>query len=124
MFRPMLYVDAGDVCKAYENFANKILDGEFSGRGNSLAHIFNVYYPEPLTVLELAETVRDSIPKHSTFRRPPRIEVVDIGKPCMFSKEDKNLIKADVTKALNLLELRRFKSPKESIEELVKARTK
>ena len=37
MFRPMLYVDVDDVCRAYENFASKILNGEVSQEGNSLA---------------------------------------------------------------------------------------
>ena len=122
MFRPMLYVDIGDVCRAYENFARKILSGEVSGEGNSLGHIFNVYCPEPVTILELAEIVRDTIVKWSDGRIEPEIEVVDTGQPSMFSEEDRNLIRVDVSKALNFLGLGKLKSPRESIEEIVRSR--
>lgn len=121
MFRPMLYVDVEDACRAYENFARKILNGEVRLKGNSLAHIFNVYYPEPMTILELAEIVRDAIVKYCDGRIGPEIEVVDTGQPSVFSEEDKKLIRVDVSKALNFLGLGRLKSPKESIEELVAA---
>ena len=120
MFRPMLYVDVGDVCRAYESFVRKILNGECIEKGNSLAHIFNVYYPEPITILELAEIVRDAIGKYSDGKIEPEIDVVDSGKPSMFSEQDKKLIRVDVSKASNLLGIGRFKSPRESVEEIVK----
>ena len=122
MFRPMLYVDVDDVCRAYEKFARKILNGEVSEEGNSLAHIFNVYYPEPVTILELAEIVRDAIVKYSDGRMQPKIEVVGTGKPSMFVEEDKRLIRVDVSKVLNFLRLGSLKSPGESIEQIVKIR--
>jgi UDP-glucose 4-epimerase len=122
MFRPMLYVDISDVCRAYENFTRKILNGEVSKEGNSLAHIFNVCYPKPMTILEMAEIVRDAIAKYSNGRIQPKIEVVETGKPSMFSQEDKNLIRVDVSKAVNFLGLGKLKSPRESIEEIVKMR--
>jgi nucleoside-diphosphate-sugar epimerase len=122
IFRPMLYVDVSDVCRAYENFARKILNGEAREKGNSLAHIFNVYYPEPVTILELAEIVRDAIVKYSDGRMQPKIEVVGTGKPSMFVEEDKRLIRVDVSKVLNFLRLGSLKSPGESIEQIVKIR--
>ena len=122
MFRPMLYVDVGDVCRAYENFVRKILNGEVIEKGNSLAHIFNVYYPEPITILELAEIVRDAIVKYSDGKIEPEIDVVDTGQPSMFSEKDKKLVRVDVSKALNLLGPGRLKSTRESVEEIVKMR--
>jgi UDP-glucose 4-epimerase len=122
MFRPMLYVDVADACRAYENFVRKILNGEVSKRGNSLAHIFNVYYPNPVTILELAEIVRDAIVKNSGGRIEPEIKVVDTGQPSAFSEEDKKLVGVDVSKALNFLGLEGLKNPRESIEEIVKSR--
>jgi len=122
MFRPMLYVDIGDVCRAYESLARKILNGEVSESCNSLAHIFNLYYPEPVTILELAEMVRDAILKCSDGRIKPEIKLVDTGQPSMFSEEDKKLIRVDVSKAMNFLKLGSLKSPRESIEEIVKIR--
>jgi len=122
MFRPMLYADVSDVCRAYENFVRKILNGEISEKGNSLAHIFNVYYPEPVTILELAEIVKDAIVKYSDGQIEPEIEVVDTGQPSMFGEEDKKLVRVDVSKALNFLGLGRLKRPRDSVEKIVKSR--
>ena len=122
MYRPMLYVSIDDVCRAYEIFARKILNGEVTKESNSLAHIFDVYYPEPVTILELAEMVKDAIVKHSNALMKPKIEVVDTGQQSLFSQEDKWQIEVDVSKAMNILELAKLKSPRECIEEIVQAR--
>ncbi|MGD0204338.1 MAG: NAD(P)-dependent oxidoreductase [Candidatus Bathyarchaeia archaeon] len=119
-YRPMLYVDIDDVCQAYEKFARKILNGEFEKSQNSLSHIVNVYYPSPVTILELAGIVRDAIIKYSSGRVDPRIEVIDQGKPLLFNEEDKDKIKVDITKVSRLLGLEKLTSPKESIEKIVK----
>ena len=124
MFRPMLYVDVGDVCRAYENFVRKILNGEFNEEGNSLAHIFNVYYPEPVTIIELAEIVRDAIVKYSDDRTKPKIEVVDTGQPSVFDEEDKRRIRVDVSKVMSRLGLGKLKNPRSSIEGIVEVRIK
>ena len=124
MFRPMLYVDIEDVCKAYERFVRKILNDELKKTGNSLSHIVNVYYPEPVTILELAEIVRDAIIKYTNGKLKPSIEIVDKGKSTLYSKEDKKHIKVDITKVKKLLGLERLMSPVESIEKIVKNRLK
>jgi nucleoside-diphosphate-sugar epimerase len=54
MYRPMLFVDVDDVCKAYEVVVGKVLEGGLRGVNN----VFNIVYPEPVTVIELAEYVR------------------------------------------------------------------
>jgi len=122
MYRPMLYVDIEDVCNAYEIFIKKILNGELEKTGNSLSHIVNIYYPTPITILELAKTVKDIIVKCTEGRINPPIEVVDKGIPPLFAKEDKNKIKVDITKAKKLLGLERLTSPRESIERIVRTR--
>jgi len=122
MFRPMLYVDINDVCKAYENFSIKILRNEIRKQSNSLTNIVNLYYPEPITILELAEIIRDSIIEHSHGMIKPKIETIDTGKQNLFNKEDKKKIKVDISKALSFLNLEKLKSPKESIDEIVKIR--
>lgn len=125
MFRPMLYVDISDVCKAYESFVWKILNDEISTDvdTNSLTHIFNLYYPEPITILELAEIIRDSCSENSEGKINPRMKIVDKNyHPHIFSQGDKKLIKANADKALKFLELGRLRSPKESLEEIIKLR--
>jgi nucleoside-diphosphate-sugar epimerase len=122
MYRPMLYVDINDICKAYEKFAEKILRNDMKKDGNSMTHIFNVYYPEPITIIELAQITKEAITKESKGKFQPEISIVDTGQPSVFGEKDKSLIKVDATKALKFLEIERLKSPQESIEELVKSR--
>lgn len=105
MFRPMLYVDIAGICNAYENFARKIVNDEFKKSNNSLTHIVNVYYPKPVTILELAGIVRDAVIKYSSGRVDPRIEIIDQGKPLLFDKEDKDKITVNITKVSKLLGL-------------------
>jgi UDP-glucose 4-epimerase len=116
----MLYVDIEDVCQAYERFAIKILKGEIKKGGNSLTHIVNVYYPNPITILELAQIVQKTVMKLTNNAIQPRIEIIDTGQKPLFREDDKNRIKINIKKAINFLGLSRLKSPEESIEEIVK----
>lgn len=115
MHRPMLYVDIRDVCRAYESFTRKILKGEVAMETNSLRHIVNVMYPEPVTIIELAEMVRASIAELTDGKVSPQIEVVDKGLPNLFSQYDKNKFRVNIDKAASLLGLKRLISPEESI---------
>jgi nucleoside-diphosphate-sugar epimerase len=120
MHRPMLYVDIKDVCNAYKQFAGKIINGELEKTGNSLSHIVNVYYPKPVTILELAEIVRDAIVRYTHGKVEPRIDIVDQGKPLLFSEDCKDRIKVDMAKAKELLGLDGLTSPIESVERIIK----
>lgn len=123
MHRPMLYASIGDICRAFEAYAKKILGNEIEKRGNSLADIVNVYYPEPITILELSGIVKESVMECTSGKVRPKVEIVDSGLPPLFTEEDKNRIKVDVNKAKKLLGLEKLKSPKESIREILKLRT-
>lgn len=122
MYRPMLYIDMDDVCAAFGTYTDKILRGEVSKGENSLAHIVNLCYPEPMTILELATIVKDAITGYSKNKIIPEIKIVETGQPNLFAAEDKELIKVDVKKAIEFLGLRKLRSPKGSIERIVKSR--
>jgi UDP-glucose 4-epimerase len=122
MFRPMLYVDIKDICQAYEKFLIKILKEEIKKENNSLAHIINVYYPSPITILDLAQIVQRVVMKLTNGAIQPKIEIVDTGQKPLFREEDKNRIKVNIKKAIDLLGLSKLKSPEESIEEIVRGR--
>jgi UDP-glucose 4-epimerase len=121
MNRPMLYVDISDICRAFEQFATKILDGKIEKGSNSLTHIVNVYYPEPITILQLARIVQNAVIEHAP-ERCPRIEVTDTGQESLFKENDKDQIKPDITRAIRLLELSSLKSPQESIRRIIRDR--
>ncbi len=120
MYRPMLYVDVNDVCAAFEVYAWKILRGEVPKGEGSLVHIVNLYYPKPVTILDLATMVKDAITDCSGNKIIPEIKIVETGQPDLFAAKDKELIKVDVRKAIELLGPKKLKSPKESIERIVK----
>jgi UDP-glucose 4-epimerase len=120
MYRPMLYVDVRDVCRAYEVFASKILDNKCPKGDNSLTHIVNVYYPEPMTILELAETVRKIVADLTHGKKKANLEITDKGLPPMFQKTDKKRIEVNIEKAQSFLGLGKLHSPEESLKELVR----
>lgn len=120
MHRPMLYVDVRDVCKVYETYASNILTGECKKGENSLAHIFNVYYPQLITILDLAEIVRKIIVKYTDEKIKPRVEILDKGIPPLFREDDKNRMRVSIEKAKNVLGLEKLKSPEESLTEIIR----
>lgn len=122
MHRFMLYVAIEDVCKAFESYSKKILNDEISQKGSVSAHTVNVYYQDPITIIELAEIVRDAILKYSEGKIRPKIKIIDMGQSSPFSNKDKELVEVDVNKALIFLGWEKFKDPREAIEEIVKAR--
>ena len=122
MYRPMLYVDVNDVCQAFELYIKKIMNREIRKNGGSLSHVVNVYYPEPITIIELAEIVRDTIIELTGGKVRPPIKVIDKGLPMLFNKNDKYRFRADISKVLNFLGMKKLIHPRESIKRIVKSR--
>jgi UDP-glucose 4-epimerase len=116
MYRPMLFVDVGDVCKAYEVVVGKVLEGGLRGVNN----VFNIVYPEPVTVIELAEYVKQLVYEETGGRINPCIEVVDKGLPAAFTPEDKHRFQVKIEKAKMVLGLNYLKSPFVSLRKLVR----
>jgi len=116
MHRPMLYVDVNDVVMSYESLIEKMLSGK-----NTLPAV-NLFYPEPITVLELAEIVKDVITELTSGRIMPKIEVVDKGIPPLFTPEDKNKFSVDISKSLKALGIDSLTHPRESVRRIVKVR--
>jgi len=120
MYRPMLYVDMKDVSRVHEIFARKMLHRGKNKTGNNLPYVVNLYYPDPVTIMELAKIVRDTIMKYTKGKIRPPIRIIDQGIPPLFTKEDKNRIKIDITKAKKILGTESLTSPRKSIEEIVR----
>jgi UDP-glucose 4-epimerase len=121
MYRPMLYVDVNNVCYAFEAYVRKIFEGKVK-KGNSLDHIINVYYPEPITILELAEIVRNAIAKLTNGNVVPRIEIVDQGLKPFFQENDKLKFKVDISKSFKILGMNKLTHPRETIEKIIRSR--
>lgn len=119
MYRPMLYVDVRDISRAYETYALNILNGKLGKSGNSAAHIINVYYPQPITILELAEITKRVITKCTGGQIKPKVEIFDKGIAPLFKKNDIKGIRVDIDKARSLLGIERLRSPEESLTKIV-----
>jgi len=122
MYRPMFYVDLNDIVKAYDALIGKIINDELKNSRGSLEHVINVYHPESITIFELAQIVRDAVIKYSSNRVIPHIQVIDTGKKTFHVENEKPSLKANMNKALTLLNLKWFKHPRDSIEQLVRNR--
>lgn len=120
MYRPMLYVDILDVCEAFHKYANKILQGGFDKQENSLAHIVNLYWPEPITILEMGQAVADCISRLTDGKIRPRVEIVDAGQPVQFDRSEKEKMKVNVNKAHRFLGMNKMRDPRKGLEELIK----
>jgi nucleoside-diphosphate-sugar epimerase len=117
MYRPMLFVDVDDVCKAYEVVVGKVLEGGSRGVNN----VFNIVYPEPVTVIELAEYVKQIVYEETEGRINPSIEVVDKGLPSTFTPEDKHRFQVKIDRIRELLSGYVLKHPKETLRKIVKS---
>lgn len=122
MYRPMLYVDIKDVCCAYEAYLQKILNGTLEKQTNSLDHIVNVYYPKPVSILELAQIIRDVVEEFSRGKITPKIRVVDTGQQQVFTESDVLEIEVDIGKVTSFLGLSQLTSPHASVARIVRDR--
>jgi UDP-glucose 4-epimerase len=122
MHRPMLYVHVNDVCRAFESYAQKIFDGKFNKTDETMTEIVNVYYPQPVTILEMAKMVKDTVANVSKGRITPRLKIVRTKQPRVFTSSDKRLMRVDTSKAREFLEIKSFLSPHQAIQEIVKAK--
>ena len=123
MYRPMLYTDIQDVCQAFDRFASRIIDGRTTASSNSLDNIVNIYFPQPVTILELAQTIQRVIAVQTNDRIHPPIEIVEDGQHSLFDENDKNSIQADVSKLEEMLGPFTLHSPEESINAIVRAKS-
>lgn len=124
MYRPMLYVDIRDVCRAFEVYAEKIVSGEIKKSDNSLDHIFNLVYPEPITIYDLAITVKELIRELTGGRIDPPVEVIDKGLPSKYEKDDAKKINVDLSRARKILGMEKLISPRESLRFIIEGRLK
>jgi nucleoside-diphosphate-sugar epimerase len=83
-------------------------------------NVFNVVYPEPVTVIELAEYVRQVVYEETGGRINPPIEVVDKGLPSAFTPEDKHRFQVKIDRVRDVLGLNHLKNPIESLRTLIK----
>ena len=119
MNRPMLYASITDICKATKNFVNLIIEQKKTS-DNSIEHIMNIAYPHPISILDLAHIISDSVNRHTDGKIKPEIAIVDQGLDEVGSSTDKDNIELDISKVQKILNLEKLTSPQEQIDILIK----
>jgi len=124
MYRPMLYLDINDACRAFEAYIDKILRGEICKSDEGTSNIVNLCWPTPITILELAKFVQEEIEKLTEGRIRPKIEIVDQKMPILHDVEDAKKLRIDISKAGELLGLKKLINPRLSIAKIISDRLK
>lgn len=123
MHRPMLYVAINDVCKTFQLYIDKLIKGHISTEPPD-TDIYNLFYPKPITILELAQIIKEAITQRTKGKTTPNIEIIDKSLPTLFSANEKETLNVDIRKTKKFFEIKKLKSPKETIYEIVKKRRK
>lgn len=113
MHRPMLYVDERDIQKGFTNLASRILGGE------NVGGIYDLFFPLPTTILELARTVKEAVARHTGGKTDPPIEIVEDEAITLYQPSDKEEFRIDIHQSLKALRLERLRHPEESIDRIV-----
>lgn len=122
MYRPMFFVDIDDVAEAYYAFSKGILNDEIPRSSDSFMHIVNFFLPKPVTVLDLATIVAESVHDLTNHALSPQIEVVDKGVVPVFTIEDSKRVHGNSMKSLKLLRVEPTISVRGSIDKVVRKR--
>ncbi len=122
MYRPMLYVDVYDVCRAFEAFVDKILRGEISKDDKGTCNIVNLCWPIPITILDLAKFVQEEMVKLTGGKIRPEIEIVDQKLPMLHDPEDAKRLRINISKAEEFLGLNDIRNPRDSIANIIRDR--
>lgn len=119
MYRPMLYIDINDVCEAYAKFAKRILIGEIHKEEDALAHVVNLCWNDPLTIMDLAQMVKEEITQLTGGRTRPRIDIIDTGQTVLYDESDKLKLRVDNRKIQSFLGMEKLTSPRDSLRRII-----
>jgi UDP-glucose 4-epimerase len=123
MHRPMLYIAIDDICKVFKSYIDNIIMEHLATKPSD-DNIYNLFYPQPITILELAESTREAIILHTQGKISPTIKIVDKDLPILFDPNEKQTLKADITETTRFFGIQKLKNPKETISKIVKTRMK
>jgi len=118
----MLYVAVNDVCKVFQLYIERIIKG-YSSTEPLDTGIYNLFYPKPITILDLAQIIKEAITQQTQGKIIPTIEIVDKRLPILFSPNERETLNVDIRKTKNFFGIKKLKSPKETIYEIVREKT-
>jgi UDP-glucose 4-epimerase len=119
MYRPMLCLDIEDACVAFERFASLIIEKQ-KGSGDRGEHVFNVFYPGLITIVELAKIIQEETGKLATNIPVPQIEIVDKKQSTPFSRNQNRRTHIDIGRSQEVLGLTNLRHPRQTIHRILK----
>jgi len=124
MYRPMFYVDIRDIVKIVKKAVVKILTRKLPKGKSSLDTIYNVLYPEPITIIELAKIIKKVIYEETNGKINPLIEIVDKGsEDLIHSADKKQIFKINIKKTESTFNIK-FSNPRETLKRLIRKKLK
>ena len=121
LHRPVFLIHIDDVCRSLRIIICKLKKNKKFLRENQ-SHVINLSYPEPMTILDLAKTVRDSVKKYSLNKISPQVKIIDKGITNEYNKGDKQRAKYDISKLRRVLGIKNLIEPKKEIQHEIQKR--
>lgn len=119
MNRQIFYVSMDDVCKSFKAFIDHIIKNKKNDI-DSLEHIFNVAYPQPITIFELANLIIESVKKNSNGSIIPKLSIIKTNEEELEQNIHKTELELDISKIKKVLKVSSLTNPKEVIDEIIK----
>lgn len=119
--RPIFFIHLDDICKSLTSMILKLKKNDRILRDNK-NHVLNLSYPEPITILDVAKMVRDSVTRYSLKKISPQVKIIDKGISNDYTKGDKQKAKHDISKIRRVLGVNNLIEPKIAIQNEIKKR--
>jgi len=124
MNRPMFFVSMNDVCKSFKSFIDYILMKDKKSVAN-VDHNFNLMYPTPLKIIDLANSIIDSVKKNSNGKILPKLSIVDMGieePDSQIKHQVRDMTQIDISKINEYLNISSLTKPEDVIDQIIRSR--
>ena len=121
MNKPMFFVSMNDVCKSFKSFIDYILTKDKKNIGD-VDHIFNLMYPTSMKIIDLANSIIDSVKKNSNGKILPKLSIVDLGIEETDSQIVEKSAQIDISKIKECLNISSLTKPEDVVDQIIRSR--
>jgi nucleoside-diphosphate-sugar epimerase len=124
MNKSMFFISMNDVCKSFKSFIDYILTKDKKNIGD-VDHIFNLAYPTPVKIIDLANSIIDSVKKNSNGKILPKLSIVDLGIEEIDSQiqhQVSDMAQIDISKINEYLNISSLTKPEDVIDQIIRSR--
>ena len=124
MNKPMFFISMNDVCKSFKSFIDYILTKDKKNIPN-IDHIFNLMYPTSMKIIDLANSIINSVKKNSNGKILPKLSIVDLGieeTDSQIQHQARDMIQIDISKINEYLNISSLTKPEDVIDQIIRSR--